>query len=100
VIYTTNSVESLHASLQKVLNPKKALPNDEAILKVLYLAIHRVAEKWTMPIRDWKVALNQFMILFGSERLGVKLPVTQNSEKSRNTAVNSFAIKQQRCVPG
>ena len=39
--------------------------NDDSILKILYLAINRVAKKWTMPIRDWKAALNQFVILFG-----------------------------------
>jgi transposase-like protein len=69
VIYTTNAIESLNASLQKVLKPKKAFPNDDAILKVLYLALHRVAEKWTMPIRDWKAALNQLLIVFGPERV-------------------------------
>jgi len=69
VIYTTNAIESLNASLQKVLKPKKAFPSDDAILKVLYLALHRVAEKWTMPIRDWKAALSQLLIVFGPERV-------------------------------
>lgn len=70
VIYTTNAVESLNASLQKVLKQRKAFPNDEAILKVLYLALHQVARKWTMPVQNWKQALNQLSILFG-ERLGI-----------------------------
>lgn len=69
VIYTTNAVESLNASLQKILKPKKSFTNDDAILKVLYLALHRIAEKWTMPIHDWKAALNQFLIVFGPERV-------------------------------
>ena len=69
VIYTIHAMESLNASLQKVLKPKKAFTNDDAILKVLYLALHRVAEKWTMPIHDWKAALNQFLIVFGPERV-------------------------------
>jgi transposase-like protein len=65
VIYTTNAIESLNYSLRKLLKTRGAFPNDEAIIKILYLAINRVAKKWTMPIRDWKAALNQFVILFG-----------------------------------
>ena len=42
---------------------------DESVMKVLYLALHQIAKKWTMPICDWKLAITQFMILFG-ERLG------------------------------
>lgn len=71
VIYTTNAIESLNASLQKALKPKKAFPNDDAILKVLYLALHRVSQKWTMPIRDWKAALSQLLIMFGPERVKI-----------------------------
>ena len=65
VIYTTNAIESLNYSLRKLLKTRGAFPNDDAILKILYLAINRVAKKWTMPIRDWKAAINQFVILFG-----------------------------------
>ena len=65
VIYTTNAVESLNFSLRKMLKNRGAFPNDDSIIKALYLAINRVAKKWTMPIRDWKAALNQFVILFG-----------------------------------
>jgi transposase-like protein len=48
-----------------MLKNRGAFPNDDSILKILYLAIDRVAKKWTMPIRNWKAALNQFVILFG-----------------------------------
>ena len=65
VIYTTNAIESLNYSLRKLLKTRGAFPNDDAIIKILYLAINRVAKKWTMPIRDWKAAVNQFVILFG-----------------------------------
>ena len=65
VIYTTNAVESLNYSLRKLLKTRGAFPNDDSIVKILFLAINRVAKKWTMPIRDWKSALNQFVILFG-----------------------------------
>jgi transposase-like protein len=69
-IYTTNAIESLNYSLRKVLNGRSAFPNDEAILKVLYMGLQHVAKKWPQPIRDWKAALNQFVILFG-ERVQV-----------------------------
>ncbi|MEE4604371.1 MAG: IS256 family transposase [Desulfobacteraceae bacterium] len=70
VIYTTNAIESLNYSLRRMLKSRGAFPNDDAIFKVLYLAINRVAKKWTMPIRDWKAALNQFVILFGDRVTG------------------------------
>lgn len=70
VIYTTNAIESLNYSLRKVLKNRGAFPNDESIVKLLYLAIQKIAKRWTMPIRDWKKALNQFVILFG-ERVPV-----------------------------
>lgn len=65
VIYTTNAIESLNASLRKLLKNRGAFPNDEAIVKVIYLAMKNVEKKWTMPIQDWKRALNHFAILFG-----------------------------------
>jgi putative transposase len=65
VIYTINAIESLSYSLRKLLKMRGAFPTDDSIVKVLYLAIIRVAKKWTMPIRDWRSALNQFVILFG-----------------------------------
>ena len=66
VIYTTNAIESLNYSLRKVLKGRSAFPNDEAIIKLLYMGLQHVAKKWTQPIRDWKAALNQFVILFGA----------------------------------
>ena len=65
VIYTTNAIESLNYSLRKVLKNRGAFPTDESIYKVLYLGLNRVAQKWNRPIRDWKAALNQFVIMFG-----------------------------------
>jgi len=65
VIYTTNAIESLNYSLRKVLKNRGAFPSDDAIYKLLYLGLSRVAKKWTMPIRNWKAALNQFVIMFG-----------------------------------
>ncbi len=65
VVYTTNAVESLNYSLRQVIKGRGAFPHDDAIKKLLYLGLRNVAKKWTMPIRDWKAALNQFIILFG-----------------------------------
>lgn len=76
-IYTTNVIESLNYSLKKPLKTRGAFPTDDALRKVLYLAIMQASKKWTMPIRDWKKALNWFAQLFGA-RLLDKLG-TQNS---------------------
>jgi len=68
-IYTTNAVESLNYQLRKVTKNRSTFCTDDAILKLLYLAIRNASEKWTMPIRDWGKALNQFSIEFGKERV-------------------------------
>ncbi|NPU95540.1 MAG: IS256 family transposase [Gammaproteobacteria bacterium] len=65
VIYTTNAIESLNYSLRKVIKGRGAFPHDEAVRELLYLGLRNVARKWTMPVRDWKAALNQFIILYG-----------------------------------
>ncbi len=64
VIYTTNAIESVNMSLRKVTKNRGSFPSDEAATKLLYLALNNIARKWTMPIHDWKAALNQFTILF------------------------------------
>ncbi len=76
-IYTTNVIESFNYSLKKPLKTRGAFPTEDALRKVLYLAIMQASKKWTMPIRDWKKALNWFAQLFGA-RLLDKLG-TQNS---------------------
>lgn len=63
-IYTTNAIESLNMSLRKVTRNRGHFPNDDAMFKLLYLALKNIAKKWTMPIRDWKAALNQLTIMF------------------------------------
>lgn len=63
-IYTTNAIESLNMSLRKVTKNRGHFPRDEAMFKLLYLALKNIAQKWAMPIRDWKSALNQFIIIF------------------------------------
>ena len=64
VIYTTNAIESINMSLRKVTKTRSSFPTDEAVSKLFYLALSNISKKWTMPIRDWKGALNRFTIQF------------------------------------
>jgi putative transposase len=63
-IYTTNAIESLNYQLRKIIKNRGHFPSDDAAFKLLYLALSRAQEKWTMPIRNWKNALNQFAVHF------------------------------------
>jgi len=63
-IYTTNAIESLNSVIRKVIKKRKLFPTDDSAKKVVYLAIRDASKKWTMPIRNWKIALNRFMIEF------------------------------------
>ena len=63
-IYTTNAIESLNMSLRKVIKNRASFPNEEAAFKLLYLALKNIAKKWTMPIKNWSAAMNQFAIIF------------------------------------
>jgi len=63
-IYTTNAIESLNSVIRKVIKKRKLFPTDDSAKKVVYLAIQQASKKWTMPIRNWKSALNRFMIEF------------------------------------
>lgn len=64
VIYTTNAIESVNMTLSKVTRNHRIFPSDEVVYKALYLAMQNISKKWTMPIRDWKPALNRFAIEF------------------------------------
>lgn len=67
-IYTTNAIESLNSVIRKVIKKRKLFPTEKSAKKVIYLAIRDASKKWTMPIRNWKPALNHFIIEF-EERL-------------------------------
>jgi putative transposase len=64
VIYTTNAIESVNMSLRKVTKSRGSFPNDDALIKLYYLALRNISKKWTMPIQNWKAALNRFTIMF------------------------------------
>jgi putative transposase len=63
-IYTTNAIESVNSVIRKFTRNRKIYPNQESALKIVYMAIHEAAKRWTMPIRHWKQALNHFAIMF------------------------------------
>jgi len=63
-IYTTNAIESLNSVVRKAIKNRKVFPTDNSAMKVVYLAIDSASKKWTMPIHNWKAALNRFMIEF------------------------------------
>lgn len=64
IIYTTNTIENLNGKIRKYTKNKLSYPTDEAVLKSAFLAVMEATKKWTMPIRDWGMILNQFMIIF------------------------------------
>ena len=62
IIYTTNAIESLNSVIRKSIKNRKIFPNDTSALKIIYLSIINASRKWTMPLRDWSLALNRFEI--------------------------------------
>ena len=64
MIYTTNAVEALHRSLRKIIKTRGSFPNDEAAMKLLYLAIRNAGIHWRRPV-EWTAAMSQFAIQFG-----------------------------------
>ncbi|MCB9109408.1 MAG: transposase [Anaerolineales bacterium] len=64
LIYTTNTIEAYHRQLRKVTKTKGALPSAKSVRKLLYLANDRIVKKWTMPLPNWALILNQLVIRF------------------------------------
>ena len=60
----TNAIESLNSVIRKAVKKRKLFPTGDSAMKVISLAIREASKKWTMPIRNWKLALNRFMIEF------------------------------------
>ena len=63
-IYTTNVIESLNYSLRKITKTRAAFPTEEAAIKLLWLGLRNIEKKWTMPIQNWSLAMNQMAIIF------------------------------------
>ncbi len=64
LIYTTNTIEGYHRQIRKVTKTKGAFTNDMALLKLVYLASQRIMEKWTMPLSNWALTIQQLSIIF------------------------------------
>ena len=64
VIYTTNVIESVNSSLRKVMKNRGSFPNEDAVIKLVYLALRNISAKRNLPIRDWASAMNRFAIMF------------------------------------
>ena len=64
IIYTTNLIENLNGKIRKYTKNKMSFPTDDAVLKSVYLALKESTKKWTMPIQNWGIVLNQFMLIF------------------------------------
>ena len=75
VIYTTNSVEGFHRQVRKVTKTKGAFTSDNALLKLVYLVVQNISEKWTMPLHNWNLTLSQLFIMFEDR---IKLHLNNN----------------------
>jgi putative transposase len=64
LIYTTNALEGLHRQLRKVTKNRTVFPTDEALTKILYLAIQDVMKKWTMPLANWALTISQLAVMY------------------------------------
>jgi putative transposase len=64
IIYTTNTIEGFHRQIRKVTKTKGAFTSDMALLKLVYLASERIAEKWTIPLPNWGLTIQQLSIIF------------------------------------
>lgn len=64
VIYTTNAIESVNRSLRKVVKTKAVFPSEDAVFRLMYLAMNNISKKWNRPIKNWRAALSHFAILF------------------------------------
>jgi putative transposase len=65
LIYTTNPIENFHRKIREITKNKSSFPTDDSLFKILYLIVMDAYEKWTMPIQNWEIILNQLQVSFG-----------------------------------
>ncbi len=65
IIYTTNAIESLNSVIRKAIKNRRIFPNDKSAFKIIYLAVKQASKKWSMPLREWKPAMNRFLLEYG-----------------------------------
>ena len=70
IIYTTNLIENVNGKIRKYTKNKLSFPTDDAVIKSVYLALRETSKKWTKPMKNWGLILNQFLTIF-AERVGV-----------------------------
>ncbi len=71
VIYTTNSIEAVHRQFRKLTKTKGGFPNEDSLMKLLYLGVQNASKKWTMPIQGWNITLSRLAIFFEGRLDGV-----------------------------
>lgn len=64
IIYTTNLIENLNGKIRKYTKTKMSFPTDDALRKSVWLALQEIEKKWTMPIKNWGLVMNQFIAIF------------------------------------
>lgn len=64
IIYTTNLIENLNGKIRKYTKNKMYFPTDDAVMQSVYLQLKEATKRWTMPIQNWGIVLNQFMFTF------------------------------------
>ena len=64
IIYTTNTIEAVHRQFRNLTKTKGAFPNQNSLLKLLYMGIQNASKKWTMPVQNWSLTISQLVIFF------------------------------------
>lgn len=77
IIYTTNAVEGFHRQVRKVTKTKGAFTTDMALLKFVYLATKYIEKKWTSPLHNWSLTVQQLYIKFG-DRIALDIGIIKN----------------------
>ena len=67
IIYTTNPIENLNGKIRKYTKSKLSFPSDDAVKKTVYLSLMEIEKKWTQPIHNWGLIMNQFILIFKTE---------------------------------
>lgn len=80
IIYTTNAVEGFHRQIRKVTKTKGAFTSDMSLLKLVYLATRNIEKKWTSPLHNWSLTIQQLYIIFGD-----RIPLALNATPSKNS---------------
>ncbi len=70
MLYTTNAIGSLNSVIRHAIKKRNVFPTNDSVKKVVWLAIQSASQKWTMPLKDWRMAMSRFIIGFGDRMDG------------------------------